>query len=214
MKIAKVVPVIKQGSRFSCDNYRPISILPTLSKIVEKRIFNQLMSNLSIEDILTPKQYGFRPASTTTDCLVDVIEEIPATLDKGDYAVSLFLDLSKAFDTVNHQFLLNTLTYYGIVNRENIWFRSYLNNRKQKVYINGVMSDLYKISSGVPQDSILGPFLFLIFINDFPSASACFSVRLYADDTSLTASGNDLDKLLSEINNHLNDIFIGFAVIN
>ena len=102
MKIAKVVPVFKQGSHLSCDNYRPVSILPTLSEIVEKCIFFQLMSYLSTEDILTPKQYGFRPASTTTDCLVDLIEEITSTLDKGDYAVSLCLDLSKAFDTVNH----------------------------------------------------------------------------------------------------------------
>ena len=103
MKIANVVPVFKQGSRLSCDNYQPISIFSTLSKIVEKCIFNQLMSYLSTEDILTPKQYGFCPASITTDCLVDLIEEITATLDKGDYAVSLFLDLSKAFDTANHQ---------------------------------------------------------------------------------------------------------------
>ena len=83
MKIAKVVTVFKQGSHLSCDNYRPISILPTLSKIVEKCIFNQFMAYLSTEDILTPKQYGFRPASTTTDCLVDLIEEITATLDKA-----------------------------------------------------------------------------------------------------------------------------------
>ena len=128
MKIAKVVPVFKQGSHLSCDNYRLISILSTLSKIVEKRIFSQLMSYLSTEDILTHKAIWLplRPASTTTDCL-----EITAALDKGDYAVFLFLDLSKAFDTVIHQFLLNKLTYYGIVNTENNWFRSYLSNRKQ-----------------------------------------------------------------------------------
>ena len=138
--------------------------------------------------------YCFRPASTTADCLVDLIEKITATLDKGDYAVSLYgLNLSKAFGTVNHQFLLNKLTYYGIVNRENNWFRSYLNNRKQMVYINGIMSDLYKISSGVPQGSILSPLLFLTFINDFPDASDYFSVRLYADDTSLTALNNHLN---------------------
>ena len=106
----------------SCDNYRPISILPTLSKIFEKCIFNQFTSYLSTEDIPTPKQYGFRSGSTTTDYLADLIEEITATLDKGDYAVSLFLDLSKAFDTVNHQNLLTKLTNYGIVNTEHNWF--------------------------------------------------------------------------------------------
>ena len=159
------------------------------------------------EDILTPRQYGFRPASTTIDCLVDLIEEITVSLDKGEYAVSLFLDLSKAFDTVNHQILLNKLAYYGILNIESNWFRSYLNNRKQKVGINGIISDLHQISSGVPQGSILGPLLFLIFVNDFPNTSASFSFRLYADDTSLIVSGNDLDKLLREINNHLNDVF-------
>ena len=89
------------------------------------------------EDILTSRQYGFRPASTTIDCLVDLIEEITASLDKGDYAVSLFLDLSKAFDTVNHQILLNKLAYCGILNIESNFFRSYLNNRKQKVDITG-----------------------------------------------------------------------------
>ena len=118
MKIAKVVPIFKQGSRSSCDNYRPMSILPTLSKIFEKCIFNQLMFCLVNEDILTPSQYGFHPASTTIDCLVDLTEEITASLDKGDYAVSLFLDVSKAFDTVNHQILLNKLAYNGILNIE------------------------------------------------------------------------------------------------
>jgi len=142
-KLAKVVPILKQGSRLSCDNYQPISILPALSKLFEKFIFNQ-MSYLSTEYILTSKQYGFRPASTTTDCLRDLIEEIAATLDKGDYAVSLFLDLSNAFDTVNHQILSSKLTYYRIVNRENQWFRSHLNNRKHKVYINGAMSSLLR----------------------------------------------------------------------
>ena len=101
-----------------------------MSKIFEKCILNQFTSYLSTEDILTPKQYGFRSGSTTTDCLVDLIEEITIFLDKGDYAVSLFLDQCKAFDAVNHQILLNKLTYYGIVNKENNWFRLTTGNKR------------------------------------------------------------------------------------
>ena len=139
--------------------------------------------------------------------LIDLIEEITSSLDKGLYVVSLFLDLSKAFDTVNHQILLNKLKYYGLQQSEYNWFQSYLNNRKQQVHANGVASDTRFISTGVPQGSILGPLLFIIFINDLPKSSTFFSTRLYADDTSLTASGSDLASLLREINNHIPAVY-------
>lgn len=150
------------------------------------------------ENIITPNQYGFMPGSTTVDCLVDLVEEISTTLDRGDYAVTIFLDLSKAFDTVNHSILLSKLTYYGI--NPITWFRSYFHNRKQRVFVNGIFSDTLQISSGVPQGSILGPLLFLLYINDFTQASKMFSMRLYADDTSLTVSGKNIDDLLYQIN--------------
>ena len=121
--------------------------------------------------------------------------------------ISVFLDLSKAFDTVNHQMSLDKLKYYGLQQSEYNGFQSYLSNRKQQVYANAVASDTRFIPSSVPQGSILGPLLFTIFINDLPKSSTFFSPRLYADDTSLTASGNDLDSLLREINNNLPAVY-------
>ena len=143
----------------------------------------------------------------TSDCLIDLIKETISSLDKGLYVVSLFLDLSKAFSTVNHQILLNKLKYYGLQQGEYNWFQSYLSNRKRQVHANGAASDTRFISTCVPQRSILGPLLFIIFINDLPKSSTFFSTRLYADDTSLTASGSDLDSLLREINNHLPAVY-------
>ena len=169
------------------DNYRPISILPVLSKTLKKCIYNQLMYCFITENIITPNQYGFMRGGTTVDCLVDLVEEI---LDRGDYAVTIFLDLimSKAFDTVNHSILLSKLSYHNGINPIT-WFRSYLYKRKERVFVNGIFSDTLQISSGVRQRSILGPLLFLLYINDFTQASKMFSMRLYADDTSSTVSG-------------------------
>ena len=112
------------------------------------------------ENIITPNQYGFMPGNTTVDCLVDLVEAISTTLDHSDYAVTIFLDLSKAFDTVNHSILLSKLTYYGV--NPITWFRSYFHNRKQRVFFNGIFSDTLQISSGVPQGSILGPLLIFV----------------------------------------------------
>ena len=163
MKLAKVVSIFKQSSRFTCSNYRPISVLSSISKIFEKCIFNQLFY-FTNENMISSKQYGFRPGFTTSDCLIDVIEEITSSLDLGHYVVSLFLDLSKAFGIVNSQILLHKLKYYGLQQSECNWFQSYLSNRKQQMHANGLASYICFISTGVPQGSILGPLLFIIFI--------------------------------------------------
>ena len=166
LKIAKVIPIFKQGSRSSCNDYRPISVLSALSKIL-----NQLSFYLTYEDSLVPNQYDFRTGMTTVDCLVDLIDEITKALDEENYAISIFLDLSKSFDTANHSILLSKLDVYGIRDIENQWFRSDLNKRKQKVFVNGVESDFLEVNSGVPQGSILGPVLFLVYINDIVNAT-------------------------------------------
>ena len=121
------------------------------------------------------------------DCLFDLTEEIFTSLDQGDYAVSIFLDLGKAIDTVNHSILLSKLSFYGIQKPHIDWFKSYLNKRKQRVFVNGNISDTIPISAGVPQGSTLGPLLFLIFINDFTQSSDFFLMRLFADDSSLNS---------------------------
>ena len=209
LKIAKVIPIFKQGCRLLCNNYRPISILLALSKIFEKCVLNQITFYFILEGLFTDNQYGFRRERTTTGhgCLVDLIEEITVALDQGEYALSIFLDLSKAFDTVNHSILLTKLIYYGIEDMENQWFDSYLHKRKQRVLVNGIFSDLLMINSGVPQGSILGPFLFLIYINDTEQATKEFSLRLFADDTSLTLTDKNLDLLIEKANAVFNPIY-------
>ena len=121
--------------------------------------------------------------------------------------VAIFLDLSKAFDTVDHSILLSKLDLYGIRAGENQWFKSYLSKRKQKVFADGVESNFYFLKSGVPQGSILGPFLFIVYINDMVRATNYFTVRLFADDTSLTAVGSDLDVLIQRINSELPPVY-------
>ena len=124
-------------------------------------------------------------------------------------------DLLQCVYSIAYEASISKLKYYGVQVSEHNWFQSYLSNRKQQVHANGVASDTCFISTGVPQGSILGPLLFIIFINDFPKSSTFFSTRLYADDTSLTASGSDLDSLLREINSHLPAVSTnGCAVIN
>ena len=208
LKVAKVIPIFKQGSRSLCNNYRPISVLSALSKIFERPyILNQLIFHFNTENVLVSNQFGFRAGKTTNDCLVDLVNNITKATDEGSYAVSIFLDLSKAFDTVNHSILLSKLDLYGIRAGENQWFKSYLSKRKQKVFVNGVESNFYLLKLGVPQGSILGPFLFIVYINDMVRATNYFTVRLFADDTSLTAVGGDLDVLIQRISSELPPVY-------
>ena len=162
LKIAKVIPIFKRGDSHLPNNYRPISLLSVFSKLLEKVMYNRLYSFLQTNNILYQYQFGFRENHSTTLALLDVVDQIYAHLDKHESVVGVYLDLEKAFDTVNHAILLHKLYNYGIRGVVYEWFRNYLHNRTQFVTVNECNSEVRNIKHGVPQGSLLGPLLFLI----------------------------------------------------
>ena len=213
LKISKVIPIHKGGSPEDLNNYRPISLLSIFDKIIEKMMHKRVYSFLEQNNILYQKQFGFRKNNSTTMSLLDITERIKETIDKKKFGCSIFIDLRKAFDTVNHSILLHKLEHYGIRGTALNWFKSYLSNRKQYVYINGATSTLLDITCGVPQGSVLGPLLFLIYINDLPNISKIFEIFLFADDTNLYHEADSLNLLESEINKELKHLH-SWLVVN
>ena len=204
-KLARVVPIHKGGNSYAPNNYRPISILNVFSKIYEKIVHNKLMNYLESKNILSQYQYGFRENRSTVQSLLHYLRDVYAALDSGYVYFSLFLDLKKAFDCVSHSILLSKLRFYGIRGVPLDWFSSYLSNRRQYVVVDDVFSEICDISCGVPQGSILGPLLFLVFINDFPGCTDYFKFSLFADDSTLSCrvSKNELDTVHVTINDNL-----------
>ena len=185
LKIAKVVPLFKKGDQHILDNYRPISLLPVVSKVFKKVVFNQLYQYVTDNNLIFTSQYGFRKLHSTELASLELVDRVFQYLDKGKLPLSIFLDLSKAFDTLDHYILLNKLKFYGLSSTPLKWFESYLHGRKQYVDFDGIHSNTTYIGTGVPQGSILGPLLFIIYMNDIHMASQNFNVILYADDTNL-----------------------------
>jgi hypothetical protein len=206
LKIAKVIPIFKKDDIHICDNYRPISILPVFSKVFEKIVFNQLYNYFQSNKLFYIGQHGFRREHSTETATLEFVDDIIQALDKNQHPFSIFLDLSKAFDTLDHNILLSKLEYYGITNTPLMWFSSYLTKRYQYVDINGISSNLLQIRTGVPQGSILGPLLFIIYMNDIASVSSTFHTVLYADDTNLTGTINAFNSPAVMINEELNKI--------
>ena len=199
MKISEVIPLYKNKEKHIMNNYRPISLLPVTSKILEKIIYKRVYNFLVKNKILYLSQYGFREGHSTINAVTEFVGKIVQGFEKGECTLGIFLDLSKAFDTLDHQILLKKLDYYGIRGIAWNWFESYLSNRRLYVSYNGVHSDSISINYGVPQGSVLGPLLFLIYMNDIVTCLSKGSCINFADDTTIHISGKDIPLLYDSI---------------
>ena len=185
LKISKIIPIHKKDSKLSVSNYRPISLLSNINRILEKLLFNRLYNFLEIHNCIYELQFGFRAKHSTDHALLSMAEEIRNAMNNNEIAVGVFVDFQKAFDTVNHNILITKLHHYGIRGIANQLLKSYLTDRQQFVSIHGTESNKSNILHGVPQGSVLGPLLFLVYINDLHTCIHNSKTRHFADDTNL-----------------------------
>lgn len=212
LKHAKITPIFKKGDRNEETNYRPISILPTISKVFETIIRNRLTCFLQKYEIIDNCQHGYTHKRSTSTALMQVMREILSGFDKQEYTQTAFLDLSKAFDTVNHSILLKKLYNYGVRGCQANLIASYLQGRKQQVEWNGVTSSSRTVERGVPQGSILGPLLFVLYVNDLPGNIQTKSTCLYADDTTLLNCDKEINDLKEKTKNSIEEAQKWFEV--
>ena len=188
LKIAKVIPVHKKKDKDIPGNYRPISLLSSINKILEKVICKRLTDFLEKHKVLFKYQFGFRKGHSTVQAVIEIVDNIIDHIEKGSLVAGIYLDLSKAFDCVDHEILLHKLHHYGIRGSMHRWIRDYLSNRKQFTYVNDTASSSQTVNIGVPQGSVLGPLFFIIYVNDISAATGSDQVRLFADDSNIFVS--------------------------
>ena len=199
-KLARVAPIFKDGATDDKSNYRPISVLPVISRLFEKLIFDQLYDFLNRNQLIFLLQSAFRKLHSVLTCLLKSTNNWYLNIDKGRYTAAVFINLKKAFDTVDHDILLNKQNYYGVRGKELSLFRSYLFNRKQFCTVNGHTSATEGVGCGVPKGSCLGPLLFLVYVNDLPYCLKTSDVAMYADDTTTYYSSPSMNDINTAIN--------------
>ena len=211
-KTSRIIPIFKSGDHLSTDNYRPISLVSSFAKLLDKIVAIKLTNHLELNQLLYKYQFGFQKKLSTEHNLLHLTNFVSNSLNDGKYCIGIFLDLKKAFDVVSHEILINKLEKFGIKGVSLEWFKSYLKNRKQRVDINGSLSGPADIDISVLQGSTLGPILFLCFINDLHLATKLFTL-LFADDTCALAADKDLNALIDFCNTELKKI-ANWMVVN
>ena len=205
-KTARVTPVFKKGVKSDLNNYCPISVIPVVSKVFEKIVYDQLYQYLNDNKLLSSCQSGFRSLHSTLTALLEATNSWSVNIDNGFLNGVVFIDLKKAFDTIDHEIILRKLSYFGADQAIIKWFQSYLSDRTQRCNVNGNLSTASTVTCGVPQGSILGPLLLLTYTNDLPNSLRDAAPRMFADDTNITLSAKTVADLKIAVTSELNNL--------